>query len=115
VRVSITASGPTLESDVDPRFGRARFLLVLEDHGEIAEAIENRAAGDLPHGAGIAAVEALVRRGVTLVLTGQVGPKASEGLRAAGIELRTGAAGSCRQALAALAPELRPLVAPVPS
>jgi predicted Fe-Mo cluster-binding NifX family protein len=112
VRLAITATGPTLDSDVDPRFGRARFFIVLEGDGETFEAIDNHEATELPHGAGIAAVETLVRRGVNAVVTGEVGPKAAQGLRAAGIEVRTGAMGRCRAALAALAPEI---AAPAPA
>jgi predicted Fe-Mo cluster-binding NifX family protein len=105
VKLAISATGPTLDSDIDQRFGRARFFIVLEGDGEAFEVIDNQGAGELPHGAGIATVERLVRGGVTAVITGEVGPKAEQGLRAAGIEVRTGATGTCRAALAALAPD----------
>lgn len=111
MRLAITATGNTLDSDVDQRFGRAsRFIVIDRDSGAV-EVIDNSGTAELPHGAGIAAVEALVRRHVTVVITGQVGPKAEQGLRAAGIEVRTGASGRCRDALAALAPELAAVVA----
>lgn len=105
MKVAVTATEPTLDSDIDPRFGRARFLIIVDDRDGACEVIDNREAGELPHGAGIAAVETLVRRGVKVVLTGQVGPKAEQGLRAAGIEARVGATGSCRAALKAMWPD----------
>jgi predicted Fe-Mo cluster-binding NifX family protein len=111
VKLAITAIGNTLDSDVDPRFGRARHFIIIDADGGIVEVVDNAATAELPHGAGIAAVETLVRWGVTTVVTGQVGPKAEHGLRAAGIEVRTGASGRCRDALAALAPELAAVVA----
>ncbi len=105
MKLAITAIRGTLDAEVDPRFGRARFFIVLGEGGRTLDVIDNSGAADLAHGAGIAAVETLVRRGVGVLVTGQVGPKAEQGLRAAGIETRTGASGSCRDALAALAPE----------
>jgi predicted Fe-Mo cluster-binding NifX family protein len=107
MKIAISASEPTVDGPVDPRFGRARFFLIVEGDSGAVEALDNSAVAELPHGAGIAAVEALVRRGVAVVVTGQVGPKAEQGLRAAGIEVRTGATGGCREVLAALAPEVR--------
>jgi predicted Fe-Mo cluster-binding NifX family protein len=99
VKVAISATDGSLESDVDPRFGRARFFVVVDGEGGLVRVIDNRGSDELPHGAGTAAVEAMVRSGVTTVLTGQVGPRAEQGLRAAGIDVRTGVSGVCRDAL----------------
>jgi predicted Fe-Mo cluster-binding NifX family protein len=107
MKVAISSTEDTLDAEVDPRFGRARFFLIVDSESGAVEALDNSASAELPHGAGIAAVEVLVRRDVAILVTGQVGPKAEQGLRAAGIEVRTGAAGHCREALAALAPEAR--------
>jgi predicted Fe-Mo cluster-binding NifX family protein len=101
VRVAITASQGSLDSEVDPRFGRARYFIVVDGDGSNVEIVDNGGSDDLPHGAGIAAVESMVRRQVTTLLTGHVGPKAEQGLQAAGIEVRTGVSGCCRDAVAA--------------
>jgi predicted Fe-Mo cluster-binding NifX family protein len=107
MKVAITSSEGSLDAEVDPRFGRARFFLIVDSDSGTVEAFDNSGSDELSHGAGIAAVEVLVRREVAILVTGQVGPKAEQGLRAAGIEVRRGAAGRCRDALAAHAPELR--------
>ncbi len=101
VRIAISASEASLDGAVDPRFGRARFFLVADGRGERVDVVDNRGSDELPHGAGTAAVAAMIRRGVTTVLTGQVGPRAEEGLRAAGIQVRTGVSGVCRDVLVA--------------
>lgn len=101
VRLAISANDGSLDSEVDPRFGRARFFIITDGNGSLVEVIDNRGSDDLPHGAGTAAVEAVVRRGVKTVLTGQVGPRAEEGLRAAGIDVRLGCSGQCREVLTA--------------
>jgi len=101
VKIAVSVNQGTLDSDVDPRFGRARFFVIVDGTGELVEVIDNRGCDDLPHGAGVAAVESMVRHGVTAVLTGQVGPKAEQGLRAAGIAVHTGASGRCRDTVAA--------------
>jgi predicted Fe-Mo cluster-binding NifX family protein len=101
VRVAVSASTGTLDGEVDPRFGRARFFLVVDGEGGLVEVIDNHGSDDLPHGAGVAAVEKMVRHGVTAVLTGRVGPQAEQGLRAAGIAVHIGISGRCRDAVAA--------------
>lgn len=108
MKLAITATRGALDAEVDPRFGRALFFIVLDEGGRTVEFVDNGGAVDLAHGAGIAAVETLVRRGVGVLVTGRVGPKAEQGLRAAGIEVRTGASGTCLAALAALAPGFVP-------
>jgi predicted Fe-Mo cluster-binding NifX family protein len=114
MRIAISATAGSLDAEVDPHFGRARFFIIVDGTTGAVDVIDNAAATELPHGAGIAAVETMVRRGVATVVTGEVGPKAEQGLQAAGIEVRRGATGHCRDALEAAAPELAPVVAAAP-
>jgi predicted Fe-Mo cluster-binding NifX family protein len=100
VKIAISAREGAVDSDVDPRFGRARFFVVIRGDDQAVEVLDNTGTDELSHGAGVAAVETMVRHGVTTVLTGQVGPKADQALRAAGIEVVTGISGSCRDAVA---------------
>lgn len=109
MKVMVTAQGDGLDSPVDPRFGRARyFLLINTETGEFT-AHDNLQNLNAPQGAGIQAAQAVARLGVEAVLTGHVGPKAFAALAAAGIAVHTGASGSVREALGQLARgELRP-------
>lgn len=93
ITVAISSEGPTLEDMVDSRYGRAGgFLLAsfadndLSKEPEIAY-LDNGDAQIMAQGAGIATTEHLCNAGVTVVLSGYVGPKAFEALEAAGIDV----------------------------
>jgi predicted Fe-Mo cluster-binding NifX family protein len=99
MKVVVTAQGSNLDSPVDPRFGRARyFLLVDTDTGQFTthDNVQNLNAAQ---GAGIQAAQTVVRLGAEAVLTGNVGPKAYATLQAGQVAIYPGAAGTVRQAL----------------
>ncbi len=95
--IAITAVAPDLGAQVDPRFGRAPFFLLVTDDGSF-EPLENpnAAAGG---GAGIQAAQLLAERDVTHVLTGNCGPNAHRTLSAAGIQVVVGCEGVARDVL----------------
>ncbi len=99
MKIAITSQGPDLSSPLDPRFGRARYILVVDTASGEVEAVDNAANAQTPHGAGLAAVAVLQRHDVGLLVTGHVGPKAEQALRAAEIRVVTVAEGTCRAAL----------------
>jgi len=93
----VTAQGPDPDSPADPRFGRARYLIVLEDGASGHAAIDNQINLNAAQGAGIQTARKVVELGAQAVLTGHVGPKAFHALRSAGVAVYTGAAGTVRQ------------------
>ncbi|MGB9735494.1 MAG: NifB/NifX family molybdenum-iron cluster-binding protein [bacterium] len=96
--VCITASGPDLDADVDPRFGRAPyFILVNPDTLEFV-ALEN-ANADAEGGAGTQAGQFIISNNVKALLTGSVGPNAYETLNAAGVKIYTGITGTVKQVI----------------
>lgn len=100
MKVAVSATGPGLDSSLDTRFGRANYFVVVESEtGEIAGVIDNRSAQSASHGAGINAATLVAESGATVVLTGQVGPKAYAVLEAAGIRIVSGVAGTVREAV----------------
>jgi predicted Fe-Mo cluster-binding NifX family protein len=102
MKIAITTSGHDLDAPIDPRFGRARrFLLVDQERHEVT-IVENQQNRGLAQGAGIQAAQQVVDAGATALLTGHCGPKAFAVLRAAGVAVHAGAAGSAREALDAL-------------
>jgi predicted Fe-Mo cluster-binding NifX family protein len=113
--VAVTASGQSLESGVDPRFGRAAYFLVVDTDTGAYEAHDNAQNLNAAQGAGIQAAETVSRLGAEAVLTGHCGPKAFRTLSAAGIKVVTGAEGSVQSAIdafksGALAPSDAPNV-----
>jgi len=98
MKVAVSAAGSSLDSEVDPRFGRCQYLLIVDSESLAFEALENPALSS-PGGAGIQAAEAVVDRGAGAVITGNCGPNAYQVLSAAGIPVFVGASGSVRQAI----------------
>ncbi|MBU1048995.1 NifB/NifX family molybdenum-iron cluster-binding protein [Candidatus Bipolaricaulota bacterium] len=98
MKICITTSGKDLDAQVDTVFGRARYFLLVDSDTLEAEAIENVPGA---HGAGVQAAQAMADRAVGIVLTGNVGPNAFQGLTAAGIQVHIGAKGTARDTLAA--------------
>jgi len=98
MKICITSTGSNLDAPVDPTFGRARYFLFVDSETLEAEAIENVPGA---HGAGVQAAQTMAQKEVEILLTGNVGPNAFQGLTAAGINIFIGANGTCRDALAA--------------
>lgn len=99
MRLVITSQGATLDSPVDPRFGRARYFLFLDTESGDEAAHDNAQNLSAPQGAGIQAAQTVARLGAQAVLTGHVGPKAFSTLKAAGVSVVTGAGGTVREAV----------------
>ena len=99
MQVVVTSQGPALDSLTDPRFGRARYLILVEtDTGEFS-VLDNEANLNAPQGAGIQTGEKVVELKAQAVITGYVGPKAVSVLNAGGIAVYTGATGTVSQAV----------------
>ena len=98
MRIAVTSTGEGLDSQVDPRFGRAAFFLIVdtETMGFVAVENENAAAGSA---AGIGSAKRVIDEGAEAVLTGNCGPNAERTLSAAGVKLYTGVAGTVAQAV----------------
>ncbi len=98
MKIAITATGKTLDSQVDPRFGRAACFIIADTETMEFTAIENdniAAAG----GAGISSAKTVIDAGAEAVLTGNCGPNAHRTLAAANIKLFTGLTGSVQTAV----------------
>jgi predicted Fe-Mo cluster-binding NifX family protein len=87
MKIAITATGKEMSSAVDPRFGRAKFFIVVDTETNDTAAHDNAQNLNAAQGAGIQAAETVARLGATVVITGNVGPKAFRALNAAGIKV----------------------------
>jgi predicted Fe-Mo cluster-binding NifX family protein len=86
MNIAISSSGKTLDSPLDPRFGRCAWFLVIDPADMSYEAFDNQSAAQ-SSGAGIQAAQFLADKNVSAVITGHVGPNAVQTLSAAGIEI----------------------------
>ncbi len=87
MKIAVTATGRELSSQVDPRFGRAKFFAVVDLERDELVVHDNAQNLQAAQGAGIQAAETVVQLGAGSVLTGNVGPKAFRALSAAGIRI----------------------------
>ena len=95
MRIAISASGSTLDTEVDPRFGRCRYFIIVDPENMEFESVENSGA-QAGGGAGIATAQMIADKGVEAILTGNCGPNAFQVLSAAGIKVITGVSGKVR-------------------
>jgi predicted Fe-Mo cluster-binding NifX family protein len=100
MRIAISAMGPTLDAEVDPRFGRCQCFIIVDPETMEFEVVENSSAM-AAGGAGIAAGQMIASKGVAAVLTGNFGPNAYQVLSAAGLQLISGVSGKVRDAVQA--------------
>lgn len=99
MKVAVSSVGDTLDSAVDPRFGRAeQFILVDTDTGE-HRTISNAQNLSAAQGAGIQAAQTVSRNGAEYIITGHCGPKAFRALNAAGIKVIIGVEGTVAEAV----------------
>jgi predicted Fe-Mo cluster-binding NifX family protein len=97
--VAVSSTGDTLDSAVDPRFGRAaKFVIVDTETGEY-RAIDNAQSIGAVQGAGIQAAHTVSRQAAEYVITGHCGPKAFRALAAAGIKVILGVDGTVGEAV----------------
>jgi len=94
--ICITSSGQELDAPVNPSFGRAPYFLFVDPETLAIEAIKNTPGA---HGAGVQAAQTVASKGANVVITGNVGPNAHQGLSAAKIKIYVGAKGTAKEAL----------------
>jgi len=98
LNVAVSAVSDSLDAQIDPRFGRCQYFVIVDSDTINFEAIPNTSQ-TAPSGAGIQAAQTIANKGVKLVLTGSVGPNAYQVLSSAGINIITGVNGTVREAV----------------
>ena len=98
MKVCISSTGPSLDAEMDPQFGRCPYFIFADPDTMEFEAVENLNIG-AAGGAGIQSAQLIINRGAEVLITGQVGPNAFTTLQAGGIKIITGAAGQIREVL----------------
>ncbi len=93
MKIGVTSTGKDFSSEMDPRFGRAAYFIIVDSETMVPEVVENSQNLDLPQGAGIQAGKTIVDNHVDVLITGNCGPKAFNVLQHAGVKVVTGAKG----------------------
>ena len=95
MKICVTSVSDNLDSQVDPRFGRCQYFMIVDSESMQFEPVPNLAVTS-GSGAGIQAAQTIARKNAQVLITGNVGPKAFQALSAAGITIITGASGKVR-------------------
>jgi len=101
MKICVTSRGPDLSSEVDPRFGRARYFIIRDEDADTYEVVDNQQNVNAGGGAGVQSATTIAGKGCQWVISGHMGPKALSVLKEAGIRVATGAGGKVSDALAA--------------
>ncbi len=87
MKLIISAQNPSLESQVDRRFGRSPWLILFDTETSQWEAFQNPGASQ-SGGAGAAAAQFIIDKKADVVVSGNFGPNASRVFLAAKIGMQ---------------------------
>ena len=98
MKLAISSTGRSLDSDVDLHFGRCPFFIVYDDETRRFTVLENSGLF-AAHGSGVGAAQNVAISGAKIVLTGNIGPDAFKTLKIAGLTVYIGVSGNIRAAI----------------
>ena len=98
MKIGITSTGENLDANVDQRFGRCKYFLIVDAESMEFEVLSNENAM-ASGGAGIQAAQTIANKGVGAVVTGNIGPNAFQTLSAAGMRIFTGVSGTIKESV----------------
>ena len=88
MKIAITSTGDSLDSTIDPRFGRCAFFAIHDTEKNETEFLANPAK-DSPEGAGPAAVQFVAGYKVVKIVSGEFGMKIKSIIERLNIEMIT--------------------------
>ena len=101
MKIAVTSTGMDLTYEVDPRFGRAAYIVIIDTETMAYEVIDNKDNVNAFKGAGIQTATMISESGVGALLTGYCGPNAFRTLEAAGIKVGSDIGGTVSDAVEA--------------
>ena len=99
MKIAVSSQGTGLDSQIDPRFGRAAYILIIDTVSSGVEVIDNAKNLNAFKGAGIQAAAMVSDSGAEVLLTGFCGPNAFKTLQAAGVKVANDVTGTVSDAV----------------
>ena len=98
MRIAISATGRSLDTEVDQRFGCCQHFIIADPETMEFEAVDNSGAMTAG-GAGVSTAQMIAGKGVQAVFTGNCGPNAYQVLSSANIQVITGVSGTVKDVI----------------
>jgi len=112
MKIGISSTGKDINSQIDPRFGRCAYFMIIQTDDMSIDVFENEYKS-LGGGAGIQSATFLHSKGVKTVLTGNCGPNAMNVFSECDIQVITGQTGLIKDTIEKFKNgELKPSVNP---
>ncbi len=86
MKIAISSTGKSLDSQIDPRFGRCQYFIFVDPETMEFEAFDNEGLMAMG-GAGVQAAEFIVNKGAKALITGNLGPNAATALSSSGVKV----------------------------
>lgn len=96
MKIAVTAKGGSLNAQMDERFGRCEYFVIVDSETMRFNAVFNPSAA-ASGGAGPSAAREIVKHGAEVLITGNVGVNAQQALDAAGIKVVTMTGGTVKE------------------
>lgn len=98
MKICVTAQGGNLDAQVDQRFGRCQYFIFIDPQTMEFEAVCNENVNGMG-GVGVQSGQFVAEKQAKVVLTGNLGPNASQTLEAACIETVLNVSGTVKEAV----------------
>jgi predicted Fe-Mo cluster-binding NifX family protein len=99
MKVVVTSQGNEMTSEVDPRFGRANYFIVVDTNSGEHRVVDNTENLNASQGAGVQAAQTVAGLKADAVITGHCGPRAFGILSSAGVKVYVGVEGTVEEAM----------------
>ena len=96
MKIAVSSTGRSLDSQVDPRFGRCEYFIFIDPETMEFEAFENEGLMSRG-GAGVQAAQFISQKGAKALITGNIGPNAASVLSASGIKVYLVSGGTIKE------------------
>jgi len=70
MKIAFTSKGEGMDSAIEPRFGRAEYLVTYDEATGDTEVFDNGSISEVAHGAGPQTAQKLIQMGADVLITG---------------------------------------------